>query len=239
MSTEYPLVPLAATVCLIVFSLAFGFLKLRYFGFGFDGWLQRQIDYEERRKTALGQKAHRPLLVRHGESLLIALGWTLLPVVLIGIFLLGLYWRGLYHWVHIVAVPLAFAIYFVSSRIQQRLVPMYQANFDEYMALTAGDNCWFDGNVAERGEDFLSRGRIITVSRILKSGMMDPGIRLFVSYETDVAYLGLLQSASTARFFYQPAGRPIDGRLIGVQLVARRQLPDPGYDDLESRVVMN
>jgi hypothetical protein len=236
---------LAATVFLIIFSVSLGYLKLRFFGFGQRGLLERQVDYEERRKTIIGKKAHRPVLIRHTESLLHILGLCLVPTVLNGTLLLFLYWRGLYAIVPAIVIPLAILEFFLAQWVQKERRPMYQVDYDRYMLLTQTDNRFVNGHmIKQEGVSSLelSGGRIVEFSYIQLGGLVT-NLRLFVSFTTDRLFpVRKLRPDDRVRIFYRSYSTPnrgmnqvINGELLGFQ-TRTAQLPHPGYEELEQRI---
>ncbi len=236
---------LAATLFLIIFSVGFGYRKLRYFGFGFHGLLERQVDYETRRRTRIGKKAHRPLLIRHAESAFHVFGLSILPTVVNGAILLSMYRGGFYALVPMIVIPLALAEFGLGWWMEKKRVLLYQDDYDRYMRLTHGDNRFFDGTVIEQSNDvehILSGGRLIWVSRIGSSGQVRQ-LRLFVSFQTDVSYLVRKVGNARIRMFYRSYGTPdptmnivVHGELLGFQAKAVEPLLDPGYSQLEQRI---
>lgn len=247
MQDAYVFSQFAATVFLIVFSVGLGYLKLRYFGFGDRGLMKRQVDYEERRRTRIGKRAHRPRLIRHAENPYYVFGLSIAPTVLNGVGLLVLFWYGQYVLVPVLALPVAIVEFALAWYLQQRFVPLYEADYDRYMRLTDPDHRSFDGTIVEQGDvsNLVSGGRIITASRIIRGGQVTQ-LRLFVTYEADTQYLVHKASGERLRIFYRPYGTPdrrtsivIDGELIGLQTKAAPPAADPSYGEFEARVGAN
>lgn len=249
MQDAYVFLQLAMTVSLIVFSVGLGYLKLRFFGFGFQGLLGRQVSYEERRKTRTGKRAHRPLLIRHAENPYYVFGLSILPTVLNGCLLLALFWYGNYVLVPALAIPIAIAELLLAWYVQKTYVPLYQTDYDNYMRLTDPNHRSFDGTIVEQSggvDTLLSGGRVVRVSRISRGGQVKQ-LRLFVSYETDVRYPVRKAGNERIRIFFRPYGTPnrrmnvvVDGELIGLQTKAEPpRLAEPGYSDFEAHVGAN
>lgn len=249
MQDAYVFSQFAATVFLIVFSFGLGYLKLRYFGFGFHGLLELQVGYEERRKTRTGKRAHRPLLIRHAENPFHVFGLSILPTLLNGILLLALFRYGQYVLVPGLVIPIAIAEFLLAWHIQKMYVPLYRADYDNYMRLTDPNHRSFDGTIVEQANDvgsLLSGGRVVRVSRISRGGQVKQ-LRLFVSYETDVRYPVRKAGNERIRIFFRPYGTPdrrmnvvVDGELIGLQTKATPPLlAEPSYSDFEERVGAN
>jgi hypothetical protein len=242
MFAEYSLASMIATVFLLVFSLIYSYFRLRYLGFGFTGWLDRCIDYEERRQTEIGKQAHRPLLIRHSSGLYQIL-WLLGPLSLNGAVLLLLYGLGSYAWAPSIAVPLVLAELLLGEWMLRHRSRMYQADFDEYMRLTHGDNRWFDGTIVDQRQlaDIQSGGRIVMVSRVV-SGKVE-SLQLFVSYDTDRRYPIREVETERVRIFYHVFGPPnlyryivVDGELLGFQTKLKKSEPGLSHEEFEARM---
>lgn len=251
MQGEYIVSQFAATVALLIFSVGLGYLKLRYFGFGQDGFQDLVRQYEERRKTALGKRAHRPLLIRCAEDPLQVFGRSILPTLVNGAILLALGFQGFYALVPMIAVPLALAEFALAWYIQAGRVPMYQRDFAEYLRLTADSNRSLDGQVKDwdvalspselASTRLLSGGRIITVASDRK-GHQFRTLRLFHPFSA----VPLPAPDQSVRVFYLPQkevrGKAIDGVLLGCQVVERaprRKSGDLSFDEYAERRTVN
>jgi hypothetical protein len=246
MQDAYPFSQLAATVFLIVFSVGLGYLKLRFFGFGFRGLLDRQVSYEERRRTPIGKKAHRPLLIRHAESPFYIFGLSILPTILNGALLIALAWSGQYALAPAIAIPLALVELALAWWVQKQRVPMYESDFADYLRLTEPGNCWFVGEVKDRDysavaaratDHLLSGGKIVSAFSQRRKGGPIECRRFFLP----LTVLPVPGDGQVVRLFYRGAdavqGRAVDGIIIGFQPYARpKVIADPTYEDLEERI---
>ncbi len=229
MQDAYVLWQFSATVFLIVFSIGLGYLKLRYFGFGFHGLLERQQHFEERRKTELGKKAHRPRLIRHAENPYYVFGLSIAPTAVNGAILIALGIQGLYVLVPVVAIPLALLEFAFAWYVQARRLPLYQQDCDEYLCLTAEGNRCLDGQLKDwdvsqspgelASSRLLSGGKIVTLSAD-RNGHLRV-LRLFFPL-SDVP---MPPQDLSIRVFYAPEkevqGKAIDGVFLGYQRVER------------------
>lgn len=246
MQDAYVFSQFAATVFLIVFSIGLGYLKLRYFGFGFQGILDRQVAYEERRKTELGRKAHRPLLIRYAEDWLQVFGRAILPAVVNGTILIVLGIRGLYALVPVIAIPLAVLEFAIVWYVQSCRRPLYQQDFEEYLRLTAEGNRFLDGQLKDWdvslspdelvSSRLLSGGKIVTLSAD-RNGHLRV-LRLFYPFSA----IPMPPSEQAVRVFYAPEkevqGKSIDGVFLGYQRVERskdRARGELSYDEYAKR----
>lgn len=245
MQGEYIVSQFAATIALLIFSVGLGYLKLRYFGFGQDGFLLLLQEYKRRRMTALGKKAHRPLIIRYTEDPLHVFGRSILPTLVNGTILLVLGFRGLYDLVPMIAVPLALAEFGLASYIQAGRVPMYQRDFAEYLRLTADSNRCVDGQVKDwdnppselASSRLLSGGKIITVASDRKGRPLQT-LRLFHPFSA----VPLPPPDQSVRVFYLPQkevqGKVLDGVLLGYQIAQRaprRTSGDLSFDEYAER----
>ncbi len=218
--------------------------RIRTLGLDRQDLLQRRVEYEERRKTRLGTKAHRPHLIRRTESFGHLCCWALGPMVANGVGLHLLYRFGLSgRSVLLVGLLVCLEFGFVWW-LQYHHWPQYRVDYDNYMRLTQAGNQYFDGTLVDQrsnAANLVDGGRIVQASQIVFGRIKS--LQLFISFKTDQHFPIRQLKTDRIRIFYRPHDRQSserglfgEGELIGFQ---SHQFRSDSNLDFETRVVMN
>lgn len=254
MNAEAYFATLVAIVLLIAFSGAL-VGRLRHYGFGRDRVARLRADYLVRRKTPIGKKAHRPLLIRHLEDPLRQTVLDLAPFVLNGLVLYALFRTGHYLALPLFVLPVMAAEYWAVWKFQQSQLPAYQADLDRYWhVLTDQNNRVFDGvvqgwNLDQKEDELASEhlllgGKIVSVTSQSRDGELNV-LRLFLPIQCPTR----APEDRTVRVFYLPSpdgkvqGREAAGTIRDFQSIPWHPLfrPENGltYDEYAKRRVVN
>ncbi len=240
-----PFLLLAVTFGLAYYNLSFGF---------FDrGLLVRRIDYEERKKTELGQKANPPRLIVHVESALHRFVVFVLPFLVNGLLLIVLMANNQLNILPILLIPLTIGEVIAWRFIWNRVTPEYDEDFQCYMAMTDPANRMIEASVRDyafglrpgelASSRLLSGGSIITalVSPEGVRGNHPSEYRLFQPSSVQIPKdaFSAPDGSMTLRLYYQPKtsveGQSVDGSLVGFELIDPPVKPMT-YSEYENRL---